>query len=120
MTSLTSIQDLISIQDPEDKQDIEAKKRERATLISAKQAEKLRICGGQGDDGSYVKGALAEEISHLQNTCVITGRPCEMEQTDQWKNWRGEHESREECKNCDKQTTRGGGRKKKTRRKKEA
>ena len=107
---------LTGIEDPENQQHIEAKKRERAALILAKQAEKLRICGGRGH-GRYVTGTLQEEIDRLENTCVITAEPCEMEETGSEKNWRGEWEKHYKCKNCEKQTTHGG-RKKKTRRKK--
>ena len=107
---------LTSIQDPENQQDIEAKKRERATLISVKQAEKLRICGGF-DGRRYVKGTLAEEITRLENTCVITGASCDMEETGTAKNWQRITSKRYKCKDCEKQTTHGG-RKKKTRRKK--
>jgi len=105
---------LTGIEDPENQQHIEAKKRERAALILAKQAEKLRICGGFVGR-RYVKGTLGEEITRLENTCVITGASCEMEDTG--GNYQRD-ESYYKCKNCDKQTTHRGGRKKKTRRKK--
>ena len=87
-----------AINNPEE---LDEKRRERNRIIAQKKQERRQICD-----------ALDKEIYTLENTCLVTGEPCDLKEIGSNAHRRETYYS---CNHCGKDVMNGGG--KRTRRK---
>lgn len=90
-----------AINNPEE---LAEKRRQQEYFIAQKKEERRQICD-----------SLDKEIHTLENTCLVTGGPCDFKETGGWRDWRGIPQTSYKCKDCGKDPALVGG--KRTRRK---